>query len=260
MRGKTYLQIFLLVILLAFLMKATPKFEPKIKKNYKHQKVTNIIFHGSRNENKIALTFDADMTPGMKRQLEQGRVKSWYNREVIDILKKTNTKATLFLTGMWVELYPNVTKEFAVNPLFEIANHSYSHPSFHGFCYDLFVTGEINKPDEILKTQKVIEKITGITPKYFRFPGGCYGNSDLDLVKKYGLITVQWDVAGDDGFNFNSTSIYNRIVNQTRNGSIIVLHLHGGPNAPATAVKLEDIIKELKNKGFEFVKMSELNL
>ncbi|HYA05240.1 MAG TPA: hypothetical protein VEF90_05065, partial [Xanthobacteraceae bacterium] len=43
-----------------------------------------------------------------------------------------------------------------------------------------------------------------------------------------------------------------------RPGSIVVLHMHGGPNAPETAVALLDIIKKLRADGYSFVKVSDL--
>ena len=91
-----------------------------------------VIIHGSRETNKIALTFDADMTPGMKNLLDSGEVASYYNKGVIDVLTQTQTKATLFLAGMWIETYPEVTKELARSSLFELTSHSYSHPGFDG--------------------------------------------------------------------------------------------------------------------------------
>jgi len=48
------------------------------------------------------------------------------------------------------------------------------------------------------------------------------------------------------------------VIYKTTNGSIIVLHMNGAPNAPRTADTLFEIIEQLKNKGFEFVKLSEL--
>src|SRR6266403_4414197 len=96
-----------------------------------------VIFNGDRDKREIALTFDADMTEGMESQLQSGEVTSYYNKKVIDILNQTQTKATLFLTGMWIEMYPDEARELAQNPLFELGNHSYSHPGFDGDCYGL---------------------------------------------------------------------------------------------------------------------------
>ena len=70
-----------------------------------------------------ALTFDADMTPEMWARLESGRVKSYANVKIIDLLEEESVPATFFLTGMWVKRYPELTHRLADNPRFELANH-----------------------------------------------------------------------------------------------------------------------------------------
>lgn len=217
-----------------------------------------IVFHGSREKKQIALTFDADMTPGMKELLLSKRVKSYYDKDLIAELKSSNTKATIFVTGMWIELYPDVARELAADSLFELGNHSYSHPSFAGYCYGLRQIPVKEDETEIQKTQLLLKTITGNENKLFRFPGGCYSPETEGIVKKTGLTIIQWDVAGQDGFNDNAAAIENNILPHVTNGSIIVLHFNGYPNEPKTAEILPDVISQLKKEGYEFVKVSDL--
>lgn len=231
---------------------------PETKRDLVIESYKDVVLHGDRNKKKIALTFDADMTPGMKEMLDSKQVESFYNKKVIDVLNYTHTKATLFLTGMWIELYPQETGEFSRNPLFELGNHSYSHGSFYGQCYGLKYLSDNDKPGEIQKTQMLLEKYAHVENFLFRFPGGCYSSKDLSLVHDNGAITIHWDVAGDDGFNQNTDSIVYKVLSEVQNGSIIVLHLNGGPNSPKTADAISEIIPKLKERGFEFVKVSEL--
>ncbi len=231
---------------------------PGTKRDLVIETYKNEVTNGDRNKKQVALTFDADMTPGMKELILSKQVEGAYNKKVIDILNQTHTKATLFLTGMWIEMYPQETGEFSINPLFELGNHSYSHGSFFGECYGLRYIPEKEKPSEIQKTQTLLEKYAHVKSYLFRFPGGCHSENDLELVRENGIVTVQWDVAGDDGFNQDANSIIYKVIHETQNGSIIVLHLQGAPNAPKTADALPEIISKLKEKGFEFVKISEL--
>lgn len=217
-----------------------------------------IVFHGSRDKKLVALTFDADMTPEMKLDLQTGYVASYYDQYLIGILNETNTKATLFLSGMWIESYPDIAKELAVNPLFELGNHTYSHPAFHSACFGLIQAYEDHKKEELTKTQKLLKEVTGFDNKLFRFPGGCYSDSDLDIVSTTGQTAIQWDVAGQDGFNGDTEQIVSNVVDNVTNGSIIVLHMNGYPNEPATAYALPIIITSLKEKGYEFVTITEL--
>lgn len=219
---------------------------------------SDVVFHGSRNIKEIALTFDADMTPWMKNQLLSGAVKSYYNKELITYLDQTQTKATLFLTGMWIELYQNDAEKLAADPLFELGSHSYSHPSFSGYCYGLEQITEDQKQPEIEKTQALLFNLTHKKNTLFRFPGGCYDQDAISLTKKNGLQPIQWDVVGDDGFNDNTQSIIDNVVNHVQNGSIIVMHMNGYPNDPKTSEALPKIITTLKQRGYGFVTVSEL--
>lgn len=224
--------------------------------NYRTAK---IIFYGDRSKPQIALTFDGDMTAYMRDNVKSGRVKSYYDPRIVDILKRTQTKATFFLSGMFIELYPKEVAELAGNQLFELGNHSYSHPSFNGRCYGLAQVSDKKGIEEIYITQKLLRDVTSFENKYFRFPGGCYSEKDIAIIKNVAdLYIVHWDVQGDDGFNMNTKSIIDKVVSQTRNGSIILLHLNGPPNSPKTAEALPSIIEQLRSKGFEFRKLSEL--
>jgi peptidoglycan-N-acetylglucosamine deacetylase len=217
-----------------------------------------VIFHGSRDEKEIALTFDADMTPGMKKLLDDNVVPSFYDKRITDYLTKTHTKATLFLSGMWIEQYPDETKALAENPLFELANHSYSHPSFAGDCYGLEKIPDSENQDQMERTQGLLAHETKKQNTLFRFPGGCYSPADLESAKESGLAVIQWDVAGEDGFNNDPSAIVQNVVPNVRNGSIIVLHMSGGPNAPKTMDALPQIVERLKEKGYDFVTVSDL--
>ncbi|MGH7203140.1 MAG: polysaccharide deacetylase family protein [Candidatus Levyibacteriota bacterium] len=221
-------------------------------------KNNSIVFHGPRNKKQVALTFDADMTPWMHDQYTSGNVASYYDEKLIDELKETHTPATLFLTGMWIELYPYVAKELAANPLFELGNHSYSHPSFSGFCYGLAQLPQNGEDDEIDKTQSLLFDLTKKQNTLFRFPGGCYSQDDIALLHTKGLTGIQWDVVGDDGFNDNGDIIQNNIFSTVQNGSIIVMHMNGVPNDPVTDEVLPNIISTLKQRGYEFVTVSQL--
>jgi peptidoglycan/xylan/chitin deacetylase (PgdA/CDA1 family) len=218
----------------------------------------NVIFHGPRNEKKVALTFDADMTPWMKEQLLTGAVQSYYNRALIEYLDQTQTKATLFLTGMWIELYHDDAVKLAADPLFELGSHSYSHPSFAGYCYGLAQISENEKQPEIEKTQQSLFDLTHKQNTLFRFPGGCYDQDAISLMQKNGLQPIQWDVVGDDGFNDNTEGIVNNVINTVQNGSIIVMHMNGYPNDPKTSEALPEIITTLKERGYTFVTVSDL--
>jgi peptidoglycan/xylan/chitin deacetylase (PgdA/CDA1 family) len=219
--------------------------------------LVGIVTHGSRNSPWVALTFDADMTPGMERALQGGRVKSYDNVMVRQILRATRTPATFFFTGMWAETYPVAARSIAADPLFEIEDHSYDHPGFAQPCYGLATISDADKAPDIRRAQLAIRRVTGRTPRYFRFPGGCASVHDVQVVQKLGLTTVDWDVISGDAGQSDPQVIIHNVLRQTRDGSIIVMHSHGG-KAPATALALPAIISGLKARGFVFVTVQEL--
>jgi peptidoglycan/xylan/chitin deacetylase (PgdA/CDA1 family) len=206
----------------------------------------------------VALTFDADMTPGMLRELKSRRVASWYNEKVIEILRQQQVPATLFMTGLWIEAYSDAARELSADPLFELGNHSYSHGAFHSPCYHLFPIQDANQTAEVQKTDELLKKYAASYKKYFRFPGLCSDAAVVKKVEDQGYTVVGGDVDGADAFERNPKWIASDVVTHVHPGSIVVLHMHGGPNAPGTAFALPDIIKRLRADGYTFVKVSDL--
>jgi peptidoglycan-N-acetylglucosamine deacetylase len=214
--------------------------------------------HAATNQKIVALTFDADMTPGMLRELKSGKVASWYNEKVIEALKQLQAPATLFLTGLWIETYPEVTKQLAANPLFELGNHSYSHGAFHSPCYSLFPIPESKQAAEVQKTDNLLKQYAVSYKKYFRFPGLCSDAQAMKTVEEQGYTVIGGDVDGADAFEKSPKWVASDVESHVRPGSIVVLHMHGGPDAPATAGALPDIITRLRAEGYTFVKVSDL--
>jgi hypothetical protein len=203
----------------------------------------------------VALTFDLDMTPEMAAAARAGF--KWINTDGTGYLEAMNVHATLFMAGMWAEVYPVEARRLAANPNFEIGNHSYSHPAFHSPCYRLASVNRTGQASQVQRAQDAIERVTGLTPKYFRFPGGCYDRWALDTVHAAGLIPVQWNVNSIDAFNAYPQQIAATVLAAVKPGSIVVMHLMRA-NAPSTAAALRLIIPALQHRGYEFVTVSEL--
>ncbi len=218
--------------------------------------VNGIVTHGSRAAPRIALTFDSDMTPGMKANLLSGRVASYNNTRIYEILQRYGVTATFFMTGMWMELYPAQVQEFLKRG-YELENHSYSHPGFLWPCYGLPGVAQNLKLEQVARTKRMLEAL-GVKNKYFRFPGGCASTSDVKLVESLELRVVHWDVIGLDGGAQNAQVIISNVLNGVKNGSIIVLHNHGGPKVLYTAPALNVIVPSLLKRGFKFVTVAQL--
>ncbi len=81
---------------------------------------------------------------------------------------------------------------------------------------------------------------------------------DVARVRLLGLQGVGWDINSKDAFSTDREAIVTHILETTQNGSIIIMHLSGPPNAPETARALPLIIKGLRKRGFSFVTVSQL--
>lgn len=218
--------------------------------------VPRIINRAKTSQRLVALTFDLDMTPTMASEVQAGT--SWFDVNALNYLRSEDIHATFFMTGMWAEIYPSIARQLAQDPSFEIGNHSFSHPAFHLPCYRLGGVSRAAQAQQVQMAQQAINWATGITPRYFRFPGGCYDREALDLVHAAGLIPIEWDVNSIDAFNSHAAQISNVVLSQVTRGSIVIMHLQAGANAPATGAALRMIVPALEQRGYQFVTVSEL--
>jgi peptidoglycan/xylan/chitin deacetylase (PgdA/CDA1 family) len=188
-----------------------------------------LVSHGSQQKQQIALTFDAGSDS--------------VGISILDVLKKHNVKATFFLTGKWVEKFPDYAKRI-LNDGHSLGNHTYSHPD------SLAVSSQVFKED-ILKAEKAILAVTGKSPRpYFRFPYGSYDDKTLKTVGEAGYkYSFHWTIDTIDWKQPSTEYIVNRIINGASNGDIILLHI-GGINTPAA---IDKAIPILKADGFELV-------
>lgn len=218
------------------------------------------ITHGPRGAARVALTFDACMTAAMARGLDPH-----YNHAVIAELRRTRTPATLFLSGLWIERNPAVAAELARDPLFELQNHGQSHRSFRPRCFGLIPVapsdaGETQEAAEALEidlAQRLLRGL-GVTPRFFRPAGGCTTPRALRLLAARGLRPLGWDLYGADGRNPDAAAIARTVLRGVKPGSIVLLHMNGAPQAPATAQALPLILQGLRTRGLTPVRVSEL--
>lgn len=222
-----------------------------------------VVLHGprdphSQHSKKIALTFDACMSPGMSRRAAAGQ--PFYDPAIVDFLRRSRTPATFFLSGLWIERYPEVTRELGRDPLFELGNHSYSHRSFARRCFRLPPLGAGEDRQEVERTQELLQELAGVRPRFFRFPGGCQDRDrrDAALLAALGLRAVNWDVYSQDGRNPDPSAIERSVLGAARAGSIVLFHLLGAPNAPRTAAALPRIVARLREEGYTMVRLGEL--
>jgi peptidoglycan/xylan/chitin deacetylase (PgdA/CDA1 family) len=218
-----------------------------------------VVLNGPRSSNMVALTFDADLSDWALTRVRDGRYPAQVNTEVLQVLESTQTPATIFVTGLWAEEYPAAMRRIAGNPRLELANHTFNHDAWTQDCYGLpTVDGQAAKTREVTRTAEIIRSYSGTLPDFFRFPGLCHTQQDVDLVAALGETPVDVDVETSDAFAEDADRTTAGILAEVQPGSIVLFHLNGAPNAPATAQIVRDLIPALTARGLRPVTLTEL--
>lgn len=219
--------------------------------------LTPVFKHGPRTRGEtVALTFDADMTADQGPRAAAG--EHFDNPALIATLRSLKVPATVFMTGRWADQYPAEARSLGHDPLFEVANHSYSHYAFTGDCYGLPTVAADRMRAEVERAYTAIRRAGVPHPMpYFRFPGGCYDQRALRALSGLGVTAVQWDVVSGDAFATDADAVARQVLAGVRPGSVVIMHCTRSA-APATERAVRTIVPELRRRGFRFVKVSEL--
>ena len=191
------------------------------------------IYSVETNEKKVAISFDC----------------AWgvdYTDKLLDIMQKNDVHCTFFAVQFWVEKYPEYVEKI-ISAGHEMGTHSRTHSYMSKLS-----KAEIQ--DELTTSSSAIEKLTGQKVTLFRPPYGDYNNTLIDTCNEMGIYPIQWDVDSLDWKNLSGTEIAMRVINGVKNGSIILCHNNGLHTAEALPL----IFSTLKNRGYEFVPISEL--
>lgn len=168
---------------------------------------------------------------------------SKYTSSILDVLDEYDARATFFVLGNKVEVYKDTLNKIILNGN-EIGNHTYNHKWLSKLS-----TNEIKS--QIEKTQDLIYKYTNYTPILLR---PTYGSINNKIKKTTDLKIVLWDVDSLDWKLKNSTKIYNRVKDDINDLDIVLFH----DTYKTTVESLKKLIPYLKEKGFQFVTISEL--
>ncbi|MFC9057603.1 polysaccharide deacetylase family protein [Streptomyces sp. NPDC057074] len=219
--------------------------------------LTPVFEHGPRTAGRtIALTFDADMTADQGPRAASG--ERFDNPGLISTLRRLEVPATVFMTGRWAEEYPDEARSIGRDPRFEIANHSYSHYAYTDDCYGLPTVSRDRMRSDLERAYTAFRKagVPDAMP-YFRFPGGCYDEAALKELTAAGVTAVQWDVVSGDAFATDADAVAREVLDGAKPGSVVVMHCTRSA-APVTERAIRTIVPALRERGYRFVKVSEL--
>lgn len=165
---------------------------------------------------------------------------------ILETLNDFDAVATFFMLGSQVEYYPKLAKQVAENG-HEIANHTENHKDLTTLSFS-----EIRQELSISR-DKLIE-VTGQVPNLMRPPYGAYDKNVIQIADENQESIILWSVDSLDWQSRDPVAINETILNTIIPGSIVLMHdIH-----QSTADALPKLLSPLKEKGFEFVTVSQL--
>ncbi|MEP6936964.1 MAG: polysaccharide deacetylase family protein [Chthoniobacterales bacterium] len=167
--------------------------------------------------------------------------------KLLDLLATHHMKATFFVVGENAAEHPEILQR-AVREGHEIGNHSWSHPIL-GKMSDEAVRSQLRRTDDAISTA------IGTRPTLLRPPYGSITARQKHWIHDdFGYKIIIWDVDPLDWKRPGPSVVCERIIKQTRPGSIILAHdIH-----PATIAAMPATFDQLQARGFKFVTVSEL--
>lgn len=184
--------------------------------------------------NYVAMTFDDGPHPQNTPRL-------------LDILRARNVKATFYVIGRSVDLYPQVVRR-TVAEGHEIGNHSHTHRL-------LSKLGDAELRTEMARCRDAVGSAAGVRMRTMRPPYGGLLQRQRELVySEFGYPTILWAVDPLDWKRPGPSVVTSRILSGTNAGSIILAHdLHA-----QTVDAMPATIDGLLRRGFKFVTVSQL--
>ncbi len=217
------------------------------------------LTRGPVGRREVFLTFDGGSTANV-------------TAAILDILKKENVRATVFLTGEYMQRYPELTRRI-VEDGHLVGNHTYSHPhlttySFNARQNTLAGVGEEFVRSQLQRTAERFQLITGRRmSSYWRAPFGEFNGQILGWARAAGyrhvcwtphLDTLDWVASPADPLFKTPQQILDGILRRDSvgagglDGGIILMHLGTERESGMEADRiLQPLIEDLRGKGYK---------
>jgi peptidoglycan/xylan/chitin deacetylase (PgdA/CDA1 family) len=184
--------------------------------------------------NHIAITFDDGPHPQNTPRL-------------LDMLRARNIKATFYVIGRSVELYPQVVRR-TVAEGHEIGNHSHTHRL-------LSKLGDDELRQEMARCRDAVGRAAGVQPRTMRPPYGGLLQRQRELVHaEYGYPTILWSCDPLDWKRPGASVVSSRILAGTSAGGIVLAHDLHAQTVDAMPAAFDGLLR----RGFKFVTVSQL--
>ncbi len=177
---------------------------------------------------------------------------------ILEVLAEEDVKATFFVTGRSNEEDLQRMRDIVAQG-HTLGMHSYTHD------YDKIYVSVEAFLDDMYRIFTLIRETTGQTPTLFRFPGGSINGHNTGIYQELiaemvrrGFVPCDWNMsAADTADPIPSAEQIVRNVMQNadrvRRGFVL---MHDSAARVTTAEAVEGVIEELREKGFQFDRMT----
>jgi peptidoglycan/xylan/chitin deacetylase (PgdA/CDA1 family) len=163
----------------------------------------------------VALTFDDGPDPH-------------WTPQILGLLRQHHVKATFCLVGTQVRRYPGLVRQI-VNEGHTLCNHTMNHDEH------LRQKSSQRIVSDLAQTSALIRKASGVTPRFFRAPGGNWSTKLIGIAASQHMQALHWTVDPQDWRRPPAVQIVATVKNATRPGSIVLVHDAGGNRAQTVA-------------------------
>ncbi|WP_178380010.1 polysaccharide deacetylase family protein [Cryptosporangium aurantiacum] len=178
--------------------------------------------------NAVALTFDDGPDPR-------------WTPQVLSLLRKHKVKATFCLIGANVKAHPDLVRKIVADG-HALCNHTMGHD------LNLRKKSRAAIEADLRATSALIKRVSGgVTPKYFRAPGGNWSGVVVSVARNLGMASIGWAVDPRDWAKPPATTIVSRVRAGVAPGVIVLMH-DGGGDRSRTVAALKILLPGLTSK------------
>jgi len=198
-------------------------------------------------EKVLALTMDACGSTGDS-----------LDENLINFLTEHKIPATVFITGKWIDKYPEKFQRLAKNPLIEIENHGQNHRPASLTGNSIYgIEGTANGEElyaEVKMNADKIEQLTGRRPIFYRSGTAYYDERATQMIEAMGFQSIGFSILGDKGATYSAKEVEEAFLQATA-GDIIICHMNHPEKETGKGVMA--VLPKLIEQGFTFVQLKD---
>lgn len=185
----------------------------------------------ARARGEVCLTFDDGPDPALTPR-------------VLELLERYGAKASFFCIGEKAAVHPALVQDIARRG-HSVENHTYRHPVLFA-CF-----GPQRMGREVDRTQEVLERLTGDSPRFFRAPAGFRSPLLHPVLSRRRLHYVSWTRRGFDAREAHADRVFARLARGLAAGDVLLLHDSSAVVLPV----LERLLEELSRRELRCVSL-----